>query len=152
MSRTPVASSNVKSVGYDVQARILEVEFVSGALYQYDAVDDLTFMRLLNAPSIGKAFHALVRGKFAERQVASVTLSPNMQVRLTSEQLDDCRTFIRERARSEYEAHEDYVAKMTDIQERFLVMLKKVGADQIPLAELQRMFINDAFGIQQEGQ
>lgn len=62
MERQPVTSSNVKSVGYDAQAKVLEVEFVGGAIYQYDDVPADVHAELLASPSIGRAFGTLIRG------------------------------------------------------------------------------------------
>ena len=38
MKRTPVKSSNIKSIGFDPEKRELEVEFSSGRVYNYSAV------------------------------------------------------------------------------------------------------------------
>lgn len=38
MKRTPVASSSLRSLGYDAAQQVLEVEFASGALYRYEQV------------------------------------------------------------------------------------------------------------------
>lgn len=62
MERQSVTSSNVKSVGYDAQARVLEVEFQNGAVYQYEDVPSDVHAELLAAPSIGRAFGTLIRG------------------------------------------------------------------------------------------
>jgi hypothetical protein len=35
VKRNPVESSAITSIGYDVELKILEVEFVSGAVYRY---------------------------------------------------------------------------------------------------------------------
>ena len=35
MERKNVVSSNIKSIGYDESAMVLEVEFNNGAVYQY---------------------------------------------------------------------------------------------------------------------
>jgi len=54
MNRTPVKSSNVASVGYDEAAKTLEVQFLSGAVYQYPGVEPQTHTDLMGADSIGK--------------------------------------------------------------------------------------------------
>lgn len=38
MEREPARSSNIKSVGYDEEQMLLEVEFHSGSVYQYSGV------------------------------------------------------------------------------------------------------------------
>lgn len=69
MNRTPVTSSNVASVGYDVAAQVLEVEFKTGAVYAYDKVPSEVHDRLMAAESIGKAINAEVKPHFAYRKV-----------------------------------------------------------------------------------
>ncbi|NKF21536.1 KTSC domain-containing protein [Solimonas marina] len=69
MIRQPVTSSNLKSVGYDASAKVLEVEFTNGSVYQYDGVPSETYSALLGAESIGKAFGTLIRGKFTHRRM-----------------------------------------------------------------------------------
>ena len=54
MDRIPVVSSNVKSVGYDPAESVLEVEFNSGALYQYYDVPEEVYNDFMVAASKGK--------------------------------------------------------------------------------------------------
>lgn len=56
MNRTSVVSSNLKSVGYDVYMAVLEIEFLSGGIYQYFNVPDFVYHELINATSKGKFF------------------------------------------------------------------------------------------------
>ena len=53
MERIPVDSTNVASVGYDVASSTLEIEFNSGAIYQYSGVPEYEYTGLLNASSKG---------------------------------------------------------------------------------------------------
>ena len=64
MQRQQVKSSNVRSVGYDEMKQILEIEFTSGAIYQYLNVPENIYVKLMTAPSIGKMVHELLRGKY----------------------------------------------------------------------------------------
>jgi hypothetical protein len=57
-------SSNVKSVGYDATSKVLEVEFHTGAVYRYSGVPAKVHRALMEAESIGAAFHKLVRPLF----------------------------------------------------------------------------------------
>jgi hypothetical protein len=61
MQRTPVVSSNVVSIGYGVESRILEVEYSSGGVYQYSNVPPEIARDVLNAPSIGKYLNQYVK-------------------------------------------------------------------------------------------
>ena len=64
MNRQNVKSSNVKSVGYDEMKMTLEIEFYNGDVYQYLKVPENVYINLMTAPSIGKAVHELLRGKY----------------------------------------------------------------------------------------
>jgi hypothetical protein len=54
MERTPVESSNLVSVGYDEQARVLEIEFGGQSVYQYFDVPKWLYEELMAAPSLGE--------------------------------------------------------------------------------------------------
>lgn len=69
MLRQPVSSSNLRSVGYDDDSGVLEVEFTNGAVYQYLEVPDRIYSALVSASSKGKYLHQAVKGKFPYRQV-----------------------------------------------------------------------------------
>ena len=51
MLRQSVPSSNVASIGYDDATETLEVEFVSGSIYQYYNVPRNLFEELVSAAS-----------------------------------------------------------------------------------------------------
>jgi hypothetical protein len=65
MERTPVSSSNICSVGHDPESQILEVEFNSGAVYQYASVPQGEYEGFLNADSKGKYFHANIKNRYS---------------------------------------------------------------------------------------
>lgn len=69
MYRTHVLSSNVESVGYDEDASILEVAFLSGSVYQYLNVPSFHYRGLLNAPSKGKYLHAHIKQNYRYRRI-----------------------------------------------------------------------------------
>lgn len=54
MTRTPVKSSHVKSVGHCVETNTLEIEFKDGAVFQYKMVPASEHEALMKAPSVGK--------------------------------------------------------------------------------------------------
>lgn len=56
MERKSVSSSNLSSIGYDVNTNTLEVEFNSGAIYRYFDVPENVYSDLLNAGSHGSFF------------------------------------------------------------------------------------------------
>jgi hypothetical protein len=61
MPRQPVRSSNIASIGYDSGSSTLEVEFVTGAVYQYYNVPKSVYEGLMNAKSHGSYFARYVK-------------------------------------------------------------------------------------------
>lgn len=72
MQRKPVVSSTIESVGYDEHTLILEVAFKSGRVYQYQAVPPIQYKTLMSSYSVGKAFAANIRDRFAYEEVTGV--------------------------------------------------------------------------------
>jgi hypothetical protein len=64
MERYNVASSNVRSVGYDPQATTLEVEFVDGAIYQYYGVPQNMYEQMMSAPSKGQFLNTYIKNQY----------------------------------------------------------------------------------------
>lgn len=54
MDRIQVSSSTVASIGYNSGNMILEVEFLSGGLYEYYNVPEYLFSDFMDAPSKGQ--------------------------------------------------------------------------------------------------
>jgi hypothetical protein len=69
MNRTPVRSSNIRSVGYDPVSQTLEVEFHSGSIYQYSGVPETIYQGFMCAASKGSYFHAHVKGRYPYTKV-----------------------------------------------------------------------------------
>ncbi|WP_276302395.1 KTSC domain-containing protein [Halorussus lipolyticus] len=63
-TRSPVASSSIRSIGYDDEADELEIEFQSGGVYRYAGVSQETYEEFLSARSHGTYFHENVRGQY----------------------------------------------------------------------------------------
>jgi hypothetical protein len=61
MDRDYVSSSNLRSVGYDPEDEILEIEFHSGSIYQYFNVPEYRYEGLMNASSKGSYFDAYIK-------------------------------------------------------------------------------------------
>ncbi|MBE9140925.1 KTSC domain-containing protein [Nodosilinea sp. LEGE 07088] len=53
MGRIKVSSSNIASIGYEPNSRVLEIEFINGAVYQYSDVPKLVYEGLMAASSHG---------------------------------------------------------------------------------------------------
>lgn len=70
MDRTAVRSSDIATIGYDQGSQTLEIEFRTGAIYQYSKVPLEAFRALMNAPSHGKYFAAHIRkGPYPYRRI-----------------------------------------------------------------------------------
>lgn len=54
MNRETVASSNISSIGYDESSQTLEVEFHSGAIYQYYNVTRALYEQFQQSGSKGQ--------------------------------------------------------------------------------------------------
>jgi hypothetical protein len=69
MNRESVQSSMIASLGYDANISTLEVEFNSGAVWQYYEVSETVYYDMLNSGSLGKFFHSNIKGQYREAQV-----------------------------------------------------------------------------------
>ena len=76
MTRTPVVSSNLASVGYDPIQQILEVQFLDhrtkqpGDIYDYTNVSQMIYDGLMSAPSKGHyLWEVIKRGGYAYTKV-----------------------------------------------------------------------------------
>ena len=71
MQRTRLKSEALRSVGYDVDMRMLEIEFTSGAIYRYFDVPDRLHIGLMTAESHGEFYASFIRNAgFDFEQVA----------------------------------------------------------------------------------
>lgn len=64
MDRQSVRSSNIKSIGYDLKSKTLEIEFHDGGVYQYFDVQESVFNSLMSASSRGSYFHKYIKDKY----------------------------------------------------------------------------------------
>lgn len=68
--RTPVRSIVIRSIGYAPATDTLEVEFVSGAVYEYAGVPADLHAQLLGAASKGAFFNQFIKRSFRARRCA----------------------------------------------------------------------------------
>ena len=64
-----VLSSEIEWIGYEHKRRMLQVEFLSGSIYQYDEVPETLYQSFLGAPSHGRFFENQIKGRFETRRV-----------------------------------------------------------------------------------
>ena len=69
MNRTPLSSSTIVSVGYEVASATLEVEFTDGHVYQYFDVPQSVYAELVSAPSAGAYLNANIKGIYRYARV-----------------------------------------------------------------------------------
>ena len=62
MQRVLVESTTLGSAGHDAQSAVLELQFRSGAVYQYFFVPPSVYQDLLSARSKGAYFNQRIRG------------------------------------------------------------------------------------------
>ncbi len=73
MERAAVASGALKSVGYDAGTRVLEVEFRTGRVYQYEDVPPETHAWLLRVENKGGFLNRMIIDRFRALEVTPLT-------------------------------------------------------------------------------
>ena len=62
ITRQPVTSSQITSVGYDAATETLEIEFTrGGSVYRYSGVSQDTMKAMLTAESVGSFFYKNIK-------------------------------------------------------------------------------------------
>jgi hypothetical protein len=69
IQRMAVISSNVKSIGYRLTDRTLEIEFLTGRIYRYADVPFYIYEELIDAPSVGRYFNLFIRNRYETEEV-----------------------------------------------------------------------------------
>ena len=69
MNKSSVASSNVSSIGYDAVTQTLEVEFLSGRVYQYYGVPDHLHEQIMQASSKGQFLNYYIKNSYPYSRV-----------------------------------------------------------------------------------
>lgn len=69
MERYSVASSNIASIGYDAPSQTLEVEFLSGTIYQYYGVPENMYDQLMQAGSKGRFLNTYIKNAYGYSRV-----------------------------------------------------------------------------------
>ena len=72
MHRRKIESSVFRSVGYDREAKILELEFKeTGDVWQYLSFPPKAYKMFINSESRGHFFTSYIKNKYREEQVVS---------------------------------------------------------------------------------
>jgi hypothetical protein len=69
MEREPVRSTAIRSIGFDLQSRTLEVEFTSGKVYRYFDVPEFLYRGFLVAKSKGAYFNTRINARFRQEEI-----------------------------------------------------------------------------------
>ena len=69
MYRQSVSSSNIRSIGYDAQVAILEVEFTTGDVHQYFNVPEHLYQQFFQASSHGQFLNDHIRYNYRYQKV-----------------------------------------------------------------------------------
>jgi len=64
MNRKTVASSNIRSIGYNVEKQVLELEFSNGQVYHYKEVGPVEIVQFIFAESLGNYFAKNIKSKY----------------------------------------------------------------------------------------
>jgi len=81
MNREPVKSSNLKSVGYEPETEILEIEFKNGSVYHYFEVPESRYDGLMNASSKGSYLNQSIKRKFPYKLVSKMKIVKKRSLR-----------------------------------------------------------------------
>jgi hypothetical protein len=68
-NRVPVNSTNIRSVAYDTESLMLEIEFHTGRIYRYSSVPPHVYSGLMKADSHGKYFQTHINGVYSHIEV-----------------------------------------------------------------------------------
>lgn len=69
MKMLPVASTSIRSIGYEVSTKTLYIQFNNGFMYEYKNLPPIVYAALMNADSIGAFFNRTIRGKYPYRRL-----------------------------------------------------------------------------------
>ena len=69
MINNMVLSREIEWIGYEHKRNMLQVEFIVGAIYQYENVPETVYQEFLTAPSHGRFFESNIKNKYQVRKV-----------------------------------------------------------------------------------
>jgi len=75
MKTTAVDSTMLRTIGYDAERQLLQIEFQNHSIYQYFNVPEAAYEALIQSPSKGTYFNQCIRPEFDFAQVKAAPLS-----------------------------------------------------------------------------
>ena len=82
MHVTAVESSTLATVAYDEARELLQLEFRGRAIYQYSGVSAAVHESLLLAPSKGRYFNRVIRGRYPYCLASNVQIGRRQETNL----------------------------------------------------------------------
>lgn len=75
MNRKPLSSGKLKSAGYDESARVMEIEFTNGDVYEYKGVSREIYRQLMASPSPSSYFEDKIDEQFSGKRLSRASNS-----------------------------------------------------------------------------
>ncbi|HET8610335.1 MAG TPA: KTSC domain-containing protein [Burkholderiales bacterium] len=69
MERKRLNAGRIRAVGYDSRARVLELEFSDGSVYQYTGVSDEVHRRLVSSSAAASYFRDNIEEEYPAKRV-----------------------------------------------------------------------------------
>lgn len=73
MTRTKVTADTLRSIGYDPDEELLELEFTSGAIYDYQKVKPYVYLALMNSNSKDAYFNKCIRDNYPVEKIKEIS-------------------------------------------------------------------------------
>ena len=64
-----VLSTEIEWIGYEKSRKMLQVEFLSGSIYQYENVPEFLYYDFLAASSYANLLEDEIKGKYSHRKI-----------------------------------------------------------------------------------
>ena len=71
----PLKSSKLRAAGYDDRARIMEIKFANGDIFEYKGVSPETYRQLMVSPSPNSFFEDKVEEAFSGKRIGKAIKS-----------------------------------------------------------------------------
>ena len=69
MERVPVMSSTIVAIGYDSATQLMEIEFNTGAVYEYSGVPASVHEEFMASASKGQYLHTNIKNGYSYRKL-----------------------------------------------------------------------------------
>ena len=73
MTRTKVSADILRSIGYDPDTELLELEFTSGDIYDYQKVKPYLYMGLMNSNTKDAYYNKYIRDNYEVEKIKEIS-------------------------------------------------------------------------------